>query len=49
MNRYQYIQSCREIVLEAMQNQKDYLVFHKNIPWLEIFFELDGKITLLNL
>lgn len=43
MNRYQYIQSCREIVLEAMQNQKDYLVFHKNIPWLEIFFELDGK------
>lgn len=43
LNRYQYIQSCREIVSESMQKNKDYLLFEKNIPWLEIFFELDGQ------
>ena len=41
--RYQYIQSCRQIVAEAMNgNNKECLVFDKGIPWLEIFFELDG-------
>lgn len=43
LNRYQYIQSCRDIVLEAMQKNKEYLIFEKNIPWLELFFELDGS------
>lgn len=43
LNRYQYIQSCRDAVYEAMQQQSDYLLFEKNIPWLDVFFELDGK------
>lgn len=43
INRYRYIYSCREIVADAMQNQKgEYLIFDKNIPWLEPFFELGG-------
>ena len=42
LNRYQYIQSCRDIVSEKMQKQSDCLIFETNIPWLEIFFELDG-------
>lgn len=43
LKRYHYIQSCREIVYETMQKMHDYLIFEKNIPWLEIFFELDGN------
>lgn len=43
LNRYRYIQSCQVIVFEEMQKQKDYLIFERNIPWLEIFFELDGN------
>lgn len=41
-NRYQYIQSCRQIVAECMAKSKDCLVFDKGIPWLESFFELGG-------
>jgi uncharacterized UPF0160 family protein len=43
LNRYQYIQSCREIVSDTMQKKDDFLIFEKNIPWLEIFFELEGE------
>lgn len=40
--RYQYIQSCRQIVAEVMTRNSDYLIFDKSIPWLETFFELEG-------
>lgn len=41
--RYQYMQSCRQLVLEAMKSKGDFLYFEKGVPWLEIFFELDGE------
>lgn len=41
--RYQYIASCRQIVAEAMNENKECLMFDKAIPWLELFFELDGN------
>lgn len=40
--RYQYIQSCRQTVAEAMANGSNCLMFDKSIPWLEIFFDLGG-------
>lgn len=40
--RYQYMQSCRQIIANAMATSKECLIFDKAIPWLEIFFELDG-------
>jgi uncharacterized UPF0160 family protein len=40
--RYQYIQSCRQTVAEAMARNSEYLIFDKSIPWLEIFFDLGG-------
>lgn len=40
--RYQYMQSCRQIMVDAMAHRGKYLVLEKNIPWLEIFFELNG-------
>lgn len=41
--RYQYVQSCRQIVSEKMSEQKEYLLFDENIPWMEIFFEMGGE------
>lgn len=41
--RYQYMQSCRQIVAEAMEKGGACLMFDKSIPWLEIFFELGGE------
>lgn len=40
--RYQYMQSCRQIVAESMAKGKECLMFDKSIPWLEIFFEMGG-------
>lgn len=40
--RYQYVQSCRQIVADAMSDKKEYLLFDKSIPWLDIFFEMGG-------
>jgi uncharacterized UPF0160 family protein len=41
--RYQYIQSCRQIVADTMKNGEECLIFDQNIPWLDTFFELDGQ------
>jgi len=40
--RYQYSFSCRQIVEQAMKSNRECLMFEKNIPWLESFFELGG-------
>lgn len=40
--RYIYTHSCQEVVTEAMKNGKSFLMFDKSIPWLDIFFELEG-------
>lgn len=41
-NRHHYIYSCRQTVSDAMAAGKDVLIFEKALPWLEIFFELEG-------
>lgn len=40
--RFQYTQRCSEIVALAMKPNKNYLFFEKNIPWIDLFFELGG-------
>lgn len=40
--RYQYIRSCREVVARSMEKGKDYLLFDRNLPWMESFFDLNG-------
>lgn len=42
-HRYSYVHQCRALVEQAMRDGKDYLLFEKNIPWLESFFELGGE------
>lgn len=41
--RYKYSRSCRQIVEEAMSKSRDVLLFDKNIPWQDSFFDLDGE------
>lgn len=43
LQRYHYIQSCRQIVADAMTISRECLLFDHNIPWMDIFFELDGE------
>lgn len=43
LNRYRYIQSCRQTVIEVMEKDRECLMFDKNIPWLESFFEFKGS------
>ncbi len=40
--RFQYMHSCREIIQACMLKSQEYLIFDRNLPWLEIFFELNG-------
>ena len=40
--RFAYTESCRESVARSMAEGKDCLLFDENIPWLELFFELNG-------
>lgn len=40
--RFNYNQKCRDIVLETMRKYKDCLIFERNIPWQDSFFELGG-------
>ncbi|CDZ80284.1 hypothetical protein BN1013_00792 [Candidatus Rubidus massiliensis] len=42
LERHRYIQSCKMIVANVMENKDDCLFFDKSIPWLEAFFELGG-------
>lgn len=41
-DRFKYTQSCREIVVDCMSKSRECLIFDRNLPWLEIFFELNG-------
>ncbi len=41
--RYHYARNCREIVAKAMAKGKEVLMFEKGIPWMDLFFELNGE------
>ena len=41
--RFQYSQGCRELVIKAMAEGRDCLIFEQAIPWMDAFFELEGE------
>lgn len=41
--RYEYTQSCRKDVIQAMSQQTPYLFFTRSMPWMDIFFDLGGE------
>ncbi len=42
MDRFTYIQECKEKVRLAMQERKNFLFFQESMPWIDSFFELGG-------
>lgn len=40
--RHLFIRSCKQIVMDTMAKYKECLMFDQGIPWLEMFFDLDG-------
>jgi uncharacterized UPF0160 family protein len=43
LERFEYIQACREKVKKAMEENKKYLLFDEAMPWMETFFDLGGE------
>lgn len=43
LERYHYIQSCRQKVAELMAKKEKYLLFDTAMPWIESFFDLGGE------
>lgn len=43
IERFEYTQSCKELVKKAMDEGDVCLMFDVGIPWLDSFFELGGK------
>jgi uncharacterized UPF0160 family protein len=43
LNRFRYNQSSKAEVHAAMATPKGYLLFHRHIPWIDVFFELGGE------
>lgn len=43
LERHRYIRSFKKIVQEAMNANKNCLVFDQAIPWMDCFFELEGE------
>lgn len=43
MERYDYVQQCREVVVKAMSKRGVALIFDKAMPWMDVFFEMDGE------
>jgi uncharacterized UPF0160 family protein len=40
--KHRYVQTCKEIIAAKMADQNEYLFFEQAIPWMEVFFELQG-------
>ncbi len=43
LDRYDYVEDCREAVSQAMKQGGRVLLFEKAMPWLDVFFDMDGE------
>lgn len=43
VERYQYVEECRQAVIEAMKTNEKFLSFEKPLPWMDVFFEKGGE------
>ena len=41
--RFHYVNQCKQKVIEAMKEEKDYLYFDQPLPWIDAFFENGGE------
>jgi uncharacterized UPF0160 family protein len=43
LQRFNYMQSCKKKVIEAMATNQKYLLFDEPLPWIDAFFENGGE------
>lgn len=43
LQRFHYMESCREKVWQAMQKKERFLIFKEAMPWMDVFFDLGGE------
>ncbi len=43
IEKYHYLEKCKETVAEVMGVMHECLIFDKKLPWLEPFFSLGGE------
>jgi uncharacterized UPF0160 family protein len=43
LERFRYNQSSKAEVQAAMASPKGYLLFHRHVPWIDVFFEMGGE------
>jgi uncharacterized UPF0160 family protein len=43
IERYQYVEQCREIVADAMKKNEKVLFFDRALPWMDVFFDMGGE------
>jgi uncharacterized UPF0160 family protein len=43
LEKYNYIQECRDKIREVMEKKEQVMIFERSMPWIESFFELGGE------
>jgi uncharacterized UPF0160 family protein len=43
LERYSYIEGCRQKVAEAMKGRSQALFFESALPWMDLFFDMGGE------
>lgn len=43
LERYHYVEQCREMVAQAMKAGSNVLFFEKAMPWMDVFFDMGGE------
>ena len=43
IEKYDYVQGCKDEVEKEMEKEQDCLVFDRAMPWMEAFFQLGGE------
>lgn len=43
LERFNYVQQCKQKVIEAMATTRKYLYFEEALPWMDAFFENGGE------
>jgi uncharacterized UPF0160 family protein len=43
LDRYQYIEGCRQKVAQLMQQKSEALIFTEAMPWMDLFFDMGGE------
>lgn len=43
LERYNYVEECRDAVAAAMKKNEKVLVFDQAMPWMDVFFDMEGE------